>query len=457
MTSRTKWAIALVTVAVVALVASVVTLGHRRGSAPAADVASAGALPGAGSVSAAAHTPAAGETPASDDPLAAQIQSLQDHLRTATNDSNGFATLGLYYVEEARRTVDPSYYAKADAVLKTSLSLNSADNFLAFDGQSVLASGRHDFSAALTWAKKGLAVNSYNAALYGALADAQTQLGQYAAAAASVQKMVDLRPGTASFARASYSQELRGDLPAATATMKAALDAAGNRSDRAFADYYLGELALNAGDPSTALTHFAAGLAQDPTYAALYEGRARANAALGKVDAAVTDFADAVSRVPQPTYVLEYADYLASLGRTAQAQDQYKVFLAENALFESNGVQLDTDATLYYADHGDAAKALAIGAAGIKSRPFLEMQDAYAWALHASGRDAEAVAFSRKALAPGMRNALFHFHLGMILKSLGQNKAARTELETALRINPHFNPLQAPVARAALTELGGSS
>ncbi|MDQ1703372.1 MAG: hypothetical protein QOF57_2624 [Frankiaceae bacterium] len=449
----TLWLVAVVTVAVLALVATAVALGRRSGGATAV-----AAGPRATTSTATTHTTTTGATTAAGaDALTPKIQALQEHLRTATGDAPGWATLGLYYVEMARRAVDPSYYAKAEAVLKTSRELDATDNFLAFDGEAALASGRHDFADALTWAKRGLAVNSYNAALYGALADAQTQLGQYAAAARSVQKMVDLRPGTAAFARASYVAELRGDLPAATSAMQAALDAAANRSDMAFADYYLGELALNAGDPTTALRHFAAGVQADPTYAPLYEGRARANAALGHTDAAVTDFADAVARVPQPTYVLEYADYLTSLGRTSQAQVQYKVFLAENALMESNGVQLDTDATLYYADHGDPAKALAIGAAGIRARPFLEMQDAYGWALHASGRDAEALTWARKALAPGMRNALFHYHLGMILKALGRKQSARTELTTALRINPHFNPLQVPLARAALTDLGASS
>ncbi|MCU1677590.1 MAG: hypothetical protein JWM93_2348 [Frankiales bacterium] len=385
--------------------------------------------------------------------LTDKIQALQEHLRTATMDAEGWATLGLYYVEQARTTVDPAYYAKAEAVLKTSLDLSPADNFIACAGQAALASGRHDFTDALRWAKRGLAINPYNAALYGTFGDALTQLGRYAEAEKAIQKMVDLRPGTPSFARASYLAELRGDLPRATSAMKAALDAAGTPSDVAFADYYLGELALNAGDAAAALRRFESGIAADPSYAALYEGRARAHAALGHADKAVKDFTDAVDRVPQPTYVLEYADYLTSLGRAADAGVQYKVFLAENALLQSNGVQLDTDATLYYADHGDVAKALQIGKAGIASRPFVEMHDAYAWALHADGQDAEALTYVRKALAPGMRNALFHFHHGMILKALGRDAQALDELEAALAINPHFSPLQAPLARAAVTEL----
>ena len=114
---------------------------------------------------------------------------------------------------------------------------------------------------------------------------------------------------------------------------------------------------------------------------------------------------------------------------------------------------LDSDPTLFNADHGDPVQALRYGQAGIKARPFVEMDDAYAWALHKNGRDLEALDYARQATATGMRNALFYFHRGMIEAALGRNGAARADLAAALAINPHFNPLQTPIARAMLTQL----
>ncbi len=232
---------------------------------------------------------------------------------------------------------------------------------------------------------------------------------------------------------------------------------AGTPADTAFADYYLGELARNAGDPSKALTYYTAGLKVDPSYAALLEGKAKAEAALGMQAAAIADYTAVVGRVPQPQYVIEFGEYLQSLGRSAEAKQQYATFGVENKLFQTNGVLLDSDPTLYYADHGEPAKALEYGKAGIRIRPFLEMDDAYAWALHANGRDGQALAWSDKALATGMKNALFHFHRGMIEKALGQRRSAAADLRAALRINPQFSPLQAPVAQRALRELGSAS
>ena len=82
------------------------------------------------------------------------------------------------------------------------------------------------------------------------------------------------------------------------------------------------------------------------------------------------------------------------------------------------------------------------------------MHDAYAWALHMNGRDAEAKEASNKALALGTRHALLYFHAGMIDLALGDTDGARTHLMTALDINPHFSPRFGTPGPPALAELG---
>jgi len=142
------------------------------------------------------------------------------------------------------------------------------------------------------------------------------------------------------------------------------------------------------------------------------------------------------------------------LGRTAEAAQQYDVFAATQALFAANGVEQDADSTLFYADHGDPERALASAERGIRSRPFIVMNDAYAWALHVNGRDAEALTQVDRALSTGMENALFYYHRGMIELALGNDAEAGRSLARALAINPQFNPLAAPIAVAALEQLG---
>ncbi|MBT2487189.1 tetratricopeptide repeat protein [Streptomyces sp. ISL-96] len=390
------------------------------------------------------------------DPMAAEITALQERLRRTPKDPVTLGTLGLNYVQQAKTTGDPTYYPKAEEVLRRSLALEPADNYTAMGGMAALEAARHNFTRALDWAKRAIAVNPYNAFLYGTLADAHTQLGHYSAAADAVQKMVDLQPGTPSLARASYAAELRGETAAARTEMRRALKSASTPADQAFARYYLSEIAFNNGDPATALTEAEAGLRTAPSYTALLQIKARAQAALGKTEEATATLTQAVQRLPLPEYVLQLGELHQSLGRPKEAEQQYEIFRAEQKLFADNGVTLDSDAVLFEADHGDPKKALTIARQGVEGRPFLDSHDALAWALHVNGQDEEALAASGRALALGTRNALFHYHRAVIQQALGNHSAARAGLTKALAINPHFHPLHAPRARAALTTLEGA-
>jgi tetratricopeptide (TPR) repeat protein len=384
------------------------------------------------------------------------ISGLQARLQSTPKDYVSWATLGLAYVQQAKVTVDPTYYPKADGALARSREINDVDNYLAYLGLSALASARHDFAGAKTFAEHGLTLNSYSPLLYGALSDAEIQLGDYDAGFASIDKMVSLRPDTTSFTRASYAAELRGDTNGAANLMQRALDRAPTASDRSFALYYLGELSFNSGDPDAALTFYNRAQAESPLDPAALAGKAKAEAALGQIDTALDHYHQLVDRFPEPSYVLEYGELLQSLGRSEEAQTQFDVFVATQRLFEANGVQPDAAPTLFYAAHADPQRALADAKLGIASRPFLVMQDAYAWALHVNGRDDDALAASDRAMQTGLRNASFHYHAGMIRLSLGDSTGAQQQLTTALEINPYFSPLDAPIARRTLDQLNSA-
>ena len=354
----------------------------------------------------------------------------------------------------ARISVDPSLYPKAEAALDRSLDINQTDNFLGYAGRSNLAAARHRFTDAKQFALDGLAINASNALLYGALSDAETQLGQYDAATDDVQKMIDRSPDTASFARASYTFELRGNTAEAVRLMERARDAAPNGDDRAFALYFLGELSFDQGDVNTALGYYVAALQASPNGILAQAGRAKALAASGQTLTAADAYATLVEKVPDPLYLVPYGKLLESLGRDDEAQTQYRVASVAWQLYAANGVEPDADQVLFVADNGDPAEAVTLGEEAVKNRPFLAVQDAYAWALYRNGRFTEALEQSNAALALGTRSARYHFHAGMIHKALGQDAAARDELTTALAINPRFDPIDVPVATDALAELG---
>jgi Flp pilus assembly protein TadD len=83
------------------------------------------------------------------------------------------------------------------------------------------------------------------------------------------------------------------------------------------------------------------------------------------------------------------------------------------------------------------------------------VQDAYAWALHAAGRSAEALPVARASARLGLRSPSFAYHLGAVEAAAGDPAAARQALRRALDLNPTFSPLHAPRASALLDRLGG--
>ncbi|MDT0382504.1 hypothetical protein RM572_27470 [Streptomyces sp. DSM 42041] len=382
-----------------------------------------------------------------------RIAALQSRLRRLPEDYDAWAQLGIAYTEHAQRTADPRYYPKADKALTRSMSLHPRDNHLAQLGRGALAAGRHDFAAALAHARTAVRINPHHAASYGVLADAHLQLGHYEQSFDATQKMVDLLPATPSLARASYAWELRGDADLATELMRRALGAAGSPADAVFARHHLALLTLRQ-DPEEADRVIRSGLRAAPREPALLEARARAHLARGDTRKALRDYTAAAARVPRPAHLLAIGELHESLGHHRRAEAQYDLYRDQLRLLDEAKVAADAEAVLFEADHGDPGRAVRLGRTAVKEQPFLASQDAYAWALHRAGRDEEALAFADRALHLGTLNPLHHFHRGMIHSALGNEAAARRDLDAALDIDPRFHPLHAPAARAALSQNG---
>ena len=386
--------------------------------------------------------------------LGAVAASLQERLRRVPGDWQAWASLGSVYVQQAITTADPGFYAKAAGAFERSVSEGPEGNDAAVVGQAALAASRHNFAEARDLARRAIELNAFNSSAYGVLTDALVELGDYEASYASVQKMLELRPGVPSYARVSYAFELQGDLEGAKVALDEVLRLATNPSDAGFAHRYLGELAFGQGNLDEAGRQFAAGLERAPTYTPLLAGRARVAAARGQVDAALQDWADVVQRLPEPGYLTELGDLYTSLGRTQDAADQYAVVRVTQQLFTAAGSDLDLEQSLFAADHGDPAGALRSAERAWQSRRSIDTADAYAWALHMNGRSLEARELATLAQQLGTRRAAFAYHRGVIEMAVGDIPAARQSLGSALEINPYFSPLHAPRAEAALAQLG---
>lgn len=389
------------------------------------------------------------------DEVSRSIARAQQQLAANPEDYRAWAGLGLAYVEQARITADPTYYPKAEGALDESLGINEADNDVGLAARGALANARHEFAAAADWARRAQQVNSASSTSYGVLADALTQLGDYDGATAAIQQMLELRPGVPSFTRASYNLELHGNIDGARAALQQAVDEAFDPSDIAFCRTYLGNLAFSQGDLDGAAEEYGLGLQQAPDEPGLLLGQARVAAARGDQEQALAGYDHVVTVRPLPDYLVEYGNYLRSLGLDAEADVQFSLFDTIQQIFRANGVQDSLTVAYVASDRGDGAAAVEAAQQEYARRQNIEAADALGWALHIAGRDEEALPYAEQATALGGRNALFGYHRGLIEQALGRSEQARVSLDTALDINPYFSPVQAPLARAALDALGG--
>lgn len=199
------------------------------------------------------------------------IDARESHLRRHPEDAESWAVLGTAYVEQARRTADTAFYAKADGSLRTSLQVRR--NAAALGGLAVLANARRDFRTALTWGEAARNLEPKRWTTYPALIDAYTGLGDYKAAHGALERLMELRSGPAVRASAAAVYRDRGWREDAAVQLTDA--AAGARAAAERAEYLerAGQLAWERGDREDALRHFQEAVRIDPDQWAAQAGQ----------------------------------------------------------------------------------------------------------------------------------------------------------------------------------------
>ncbi len=382
------------------------------------------------------------------------IAQLQDRLRRNPEDTSAYAQLGLALLQQVRETADPTLYTRAEAAFAEALKRDQG-NFDAVIGQGALALARHQFTAALDWGERAHTINPFSAQVYGIIGDAQVELGQYDAAVATVQKMVDTRPDLSSYSRVSYLRELHGDTAGAIVAMQQAIEAGNPAAEQThWAAVQLGHLHFNSGDLRRAETAYRQVLEIRPDYVYALAGIARVEAARGELRAAIDGYRTIAERLPLPEFVIALGELYEVTKQPDEAKRQYNLVHVLQQLNAEAGVDVDLELALFDVDHGaKAAEALARARAAYTERPTIYAADVLAWALYHAGQYAEARRYSDEALRLGTRDAAFHYHAGMIAHALEDRDGARRHLKEALAINPAFSLRYAPQARALLAQL----
>jgi tetratricopeptide (TPR) repeat protein len=315
----------------------------------------------------------------------------------------------------------------------------------------------HEFGKALAIARP-IADNPRGLQALATLGDANLALGQYGRARAAYNRLLAFAATPGAYSRLAVLADLDGDTDQALTLMGRAATLAEESGDYgeslAWYSYQLGELSFRAGRVGAAERHYRAALHIFGDYPLALAGLAKARAAEGDEEGAIDLYRRATEIVPQPDFLAALGDVYATTGRMNKAREQYETVEFIAKLAKINRQVYNRQLANFYSDHDlHLGEARRLALAELRVRKDVYGYDAAAWASYKNGMHDQAQRLIVRALSRGTRDPKLYYHAGMIARAQGRTAEARRLLSDALRMNPHFDPLQAPFARAVLDEL----
>src|SRR5579872_7068704 len=269
----------------------------------------------------------------SDDEITKAIALTRSHPSEAA-----WTRLGDAFVQEARETIDLSYYGRAEGAYRKAIEINPKHGD-ALAGLAWVNGARHEFEQSVEWANRALALQPNRADAYGLLGDAAIEMGDYDRAFEQYQKMLDLRPDISSYSRAAHLLFLTGDLRKATLLMVKAIAAGGPYAENTAwcrAQFALMQIAEGAYLPASQMLTEA--LARTPNNYHVLAALGKANTALKNYPGAVEYYTRAEAVVPQHEVVVALGDLYTLQGEKAKAESQYALVDTIQKLNRANGV-----------------------------------------------------------------------------------------------------------------------
>lgn len=287
-------------------------------------------------------------------------------------------TIAKIFVNEARVTGEHGhYYPAALRLLNEALELNHQgprDANLEFEALATKAGvllSQHEFQAGLETAREAVSINPYNAQVYGAVVDANVELGNYEAAIKAADKMNEIRPDLRSYSRVSYLREIHGDVAGAIEAMERAVKAgAPGYESTAWARLTLGELYQRYGQPEVAAQQYAAILAERPNYPFAIAAQADLAMKTGDYERAEELLEQASGIIPEVGFYVQLAKLYKIQDREAELEQIEREIFAMLQDDVDSDHNMDMEYAALYRDHfEDYDRALAYAKKEYENRP----------------------------------------------------------------------------------------
>ena len=378
----------------------------------------------------------------------AAIEGLLAKLRANPDDQKSRLLLAQAYMQEARVTGQHSYYDGAAMELLEQVLRAEPENFEALSCKASLCLTQHHFAQGLALAGQAQKLNPSSGFVYGLLTDANVEMGHYAEAIKMADRMNELRPDLASYARTSYLREIHGDMPGAIQAMDMAAKAGYIGLEQTeWTRVALAHLYEVSGDTAKARAYYQMALYARPGYAYALAG-------LGRMAAARHDYPRAISLYQQARITVKdyaFADELTDLYRLNGQPDEANKMAAESIdMLASAAKDADNDEQMgHYADRelayaylktNELDKALEHAKIEYDRRPDnIDVNETMAWVLYKRGQYAEAQKYMQVARRTGSKNPVLLCRAGLILNKLGKTAEGQVLIEGALQTAPYLN------------------
>jgi len=366
-----------------------------------------------------------------------RIAAAQAKIKTSPAEPSGYSDLAFALERRARETEDPAYREQAEAAVATALKLDPK-HFEARKARVILRLEQERYADAL---EEATALNRQvpdDNLMYGLLCDANLALGNYDAAEANAQRMLDMRQVNApGLQRAARVREAIGfpDGAADFWTSSFRLTSTGDSEERAYVSTQLARVARERGRLDEAERNCLQALALEPDYPAAVLELARIQLDQGKASSAVETVKKRLSEGENLSARYWLAIALQAEGKVKESEDAGSTFTRLARQSASKAENANVLLIRYLAAHGQAAEAVSVGRQAIAVRRDIELRDAYAWALLQAGQPKEAEVQIAAALKPGVKNAEYFYRAGMIAKSNGDRQAASDYFKKTLEAN----------------------
>jgi len=376
------------------------------------------------------------------------IKGLKDN----PEDLKQYITLASVFITEGRITGNANYYSNAAVkMLNKIIESNTANKDLMFQAYSLKSAvelNMHQFKDALATAQQGVQISQYNSGIWGALVDANVELGNYTEAVKDCDQMLGLRPDLRSYSRASYLRQIYGQNSGAIAAMKMAVDAGvpGAESTE-WARVNLGDLYLYTGNIDSADIEYRTSLVYRPGYAYAIMGQSKIERAKKNYDSAIVYAKQAITILSEAAFVSYLGDLYELKGDAQKAKDtrddvidlmeQGKKEEASDALVKHN---VSREMAMAYMNAGKLDKALEYATTDLNMRPDnIDANNLIAWIYFLKHDYANAKIHADKMLMTNTKNATTLYEAGVIYAAAGDATKGDQLKQQATTISPYID------------------